>query len=364
MSLPKNPIQLMPKVYKGVFPLVHQELNYWRNFATTIPDPELRKQALMSIDTKTFHCEGGAILALLSEKNLKPVIEFIVAYQTISDYLDNLCDRSTSLDPVDFEALHESMIDAVKCQKSDQMYYRFREEQDDGGYLRALVSKCHSSLNQSKHYEGIKEYLVQLADYYCKLQIHKHVKKEERVPRLTNWFEKYQPELSDLEWYEFSACAGSTLGIFCLVSYSFNEVISEKLFEQVYKSYFPYVQGLHILLDYVIDQKEDEEGGDLNFCSYYPSKDVMLNRIEYFSTKSNQALKDLKDYRFHRMICQGLLGIYLADKKMAGPDEMKRIRRGIVKNGGLTSFFFYGNAKLYFKLKELKASNKRVKESV
>ena len=31
-------------------------------------------------------------------------IKFIVAYQTISDYLDNLCDRSTSLDPDDFSA--------------------------------------------------------------------------------------------------------------------------------------------------------------------------------------------------------------------------------------------------------------------
>ena len=364
MSLPRNPVQLMPKVYKNVFPLVHQELDYWKNFASRIPNPELRKQALMSIDTKTFHCEGGAILALLSEKNIKPIIEFIVAYQTISDYLDNLCDRSTSLDPKDFEALHESMIDAVTCQKSEQQYYRFRDEQEDGGYLNALVEKCHQSLRQSQYYSDIKDYLIQLADYYCKLQIHKHVKMDERVPRLTNWFENYQADLPDLEWYEFSACAGSTLGIFCLVSYSFNEKISKDLFDQVYNSYFPYVQGLHILLDYVIDQKEDEDGGDLNFCSYYPSKDVMLNRIEYFSTKSDESLKNLRDYRFHRMIYQGLLGIYLADKKMAGPDEMKKIRRGIVKNGGFTSFFFYGNAKLYFKLKELKSNSKKVKHSV
>lgn len=361
MSLPKNPIQLMPKVYKNVFPLVHQELAYWKKYAESIPDPELRKQALMSIATKTFHCEGGAILALLSEKNLVPIIEFIVAYQTISDYLDNLCDRSTSLDPIDFEALHESMMDAVKCEKSNQNYYRFREEQDDGGYLQSLVDKCHESLKKTKHYQAIRPYLIELADYYCKLQIHKHVKLDERVPRLTGWFANYQSELPDIEWYEFSACAGSTLGIFCLVSYAFNEIENEGFFQKVYNSYFPYVQGLHILLDYVIDQKEDEDGGDLNFCSYYPSKDVMLERIEYFTKQSDRSLKNLKDYRFHKMICQGLLGIYLADRKMAGPNEMKRIRRSIVKNGGFNSFFFYGNAKLYFKLKELKKNNEKVK---
>ena len=45
-------------------------------------------------------------------------IKFIVAYQTISDYLDNLCDRSSSLDPQDFAALHESMGDALSVERS------------------------------------------------------------------------------------------------------------------------------------------------------------------------------------------------------------------------------------------------------
>ena len=65
----------------------------------SIPNPELRKQALASIEHKTFHCEGGAIMALMANEHYQEAIRFIVAYQTISDYLDNLCDRSTSQDP-------------------------------------------------------------------------------------------------------------------------------------------------------------------------------------------------------------------------------------------------------------------------
>ena len=61
---------------------------------------------MASIETKTFHCEGGALYALLAEAHRDDAIRFIVAYQTISDYLDNLCDRSTSLDPEDFTLLH------------------------------------------------------------------------------------------------------------------------------------------------------------------------------------------------------------------------------------------------------------------
>lgn len=113
MSVPTMPLTLMAKAYRKIFPYVHKELTYWKKRAESIPDLELRKQAIASINQKTFHCEGGAIMALLANERYKEAIRFIVAYQTISDYLDNLCDRSTSLDPVDFAALHEAMVDAL-----------------------------------------------------------------------------------------------------------------------------------------------------------------------------------------------------------------------------------------------------------
>src|SRR5574342_917696 len=108
----------MRQVYVKILPIVHQELSYWKNRASEIPNEELRKQAIASIEHKTFHCEGGAILALLAKHDYKKSIRFIVAYQTISDYLDNLCDRSTSLDPNDFAALHESMTDVFSTNEN------------------------------------------------------------------------------------------------------------------------------------------------------------------------------------------------------------------------------------------------------
>src|SRR5664280_798366 len=90
-------------------PCVHAHLRHWTERARAIPSPELRTQALASIADKTFHCEGGGIYGLLAGQRYREAVRFIVAYQTISDYLDNLCDRSTSLDPDDFRALHASM---------------------------------------------------------------------------------------------------------------------------------------------------------------------------------------------------------------------------------------------------------------
>ncbi|MDF2558274.1 MAG: hypothetical protein K0R71_2102 [Bacillales bacterium] len=344
----------MAKVYYKVIPQVNRELAEWRKRANQIPNEELRKQALMSIEMKGFHCEGGSILALLALKNWVECIRFIVAYQTISDYLDNLCDRSTSLDPEDFTSLHLSMNHALSNTKGEYNYYKYRPDQDDGGYLAALVATCQESLGKTRHYKSIHKSILKLADFYCDLQVHKHVLIEERENRLTEWFKVHASNIPKMHWYEFSACAGSTLGIFCLVAYAFCEKFSEENVEKVLNGYFPYVQGLHILLDYFIDQEEDRIGGDLNFCSYYKNERYMLERFFHFITKADDQVVGIPNEKFHRMIYQGLVGVYLSDGKVQQQDGLKEIASQIVKQAGITSLFFYLNGKLYHFIKAIK----------
>jgi tetraprenyl-beta-curcumene synthase len=347
MKVPTTPFSLMRKVYSNVMPHVHKELKYWRVQAEQIPNEELRKQALMSLKQKAFHCEGGGILALLAGKEVETCIRFIVAYQTISDYLDNLCDRSTSLDPEDFRALHESMLHALQQEEKFVNYYRFRDDQLDGGYLQALVQTCQQALREANHYEKITPVLHELASYYCDLQVHKHVTVEEREPRLQNWFSRHRQNVPPMEWYEFSACSGSTLGVFCLVAYAYGETLEQEQIEGIRKSYFPYVQGLHILLDYFIDQEEDKAGGDLNFCSYYENQEELFMRLKYFITEADTHISQIPHEKFHRLIHRGLLGVYLSDRKINEQREVRQMAKQLVKCGGLTSRFFYWNGKVY-----------------
>lgn len=345
--LPTHPLSLMNKVYKEVLPAVHQELSYWKERASAIPDKELRQQALASIRDKTFHCEGGAIMALTALEHQREAITFIVAYQTISDYLDNLCDRSTSMDPKDFAALHESMADALTLGAPERDYYRYREEREDAGYLAELKRTCQAVLEKVPDYEVIKPFLLELCKYYCDLQVHKHVSIEEREERLEKWFKQHERILPKMEWHEFSACSGSTLGIFCLVSYGFRGDMEEKHARTIREGYFPYIQGLHILLDYFIDQEEDREGGDLNFCFYYKNNEEMLNRFIHFMEEAERHTNNLPDGRFHQLIHRGLLGIYLSDRKVMEQADVRAIAKKLIKRGGLISYFFYWNGRAY-----------------
>jgi tetraprenyl-beta-curcumene synthase len=350
MSVPTNPLSLMKNVYKDIFPIVHEELSYWTKRAESIPDQELRKQALASIGSKTFHCEGGSILALVAEEKKADAIRFIVAYQTISDYLDNLCDRSTSLDPDDFRALHESMQHALTPGAALSNYYRYRQEQDDGGYLAALVQTCQQVLNNLTDYGNAEAAVRELASYYCDLQVHKHVRKDQRVERLKAWFNRHKNKSPGLSWYEFSACSGSTLGIFCIIANLLSKNTSAELIDKIKNAYFPWVQGLHILLDYLIDQEEDRAGHDLNFCSYYPDGDAMAERLSLFYRQAQLSVESLPNSDFHRLINRGLLSIYLSDHKVSQQQNVRQVARKLLSLGGAKSIFFYLHCWIYRRL--------------
>ena len=178
-------------------------------------------------------------------------------------------------------------------------------------------------------------------------EVLKHIRVEERIPRLEAWFERYRRQLPEMRWYEFCACAGSTLGIFCLVSSAFRDDLSRHLSAQLKGSYFPWVQGLHILLDYFIDQEEDLLGGDLNFCSYYANDDELVERLVHFVKEADRSVSNLPHARFHRMINRGLLGLYLADKKVKSQKRIREMGQRIGRQGGILSFFVYLNSWLY-----------------
>ncbi|MBT2217040.1 DUF2600 family protein [Virgibacillus dakarensis] len=339
----------MLTVYRKIFPAVKQELAYWTERAQQIPNKELRAQALASIASKRFHCQGGSVYALLAHKRWREAARFIVSYQTISDYLDNLCDRSTSMDPADFRLLHKAMEDALTPGKTIKNYYALRDEQEDGGYLADLVRTCQQIIQQLAGYSVIQHEVLELERLYSDLQVHKHVALEERIPRLINWYEK-ENSCDSLSWYEFSAAAGSTLGIFCLVSYSLGGQSAPELTKWVYTSYFPNMQALHILLDYYIDQQEDEQEGDLNFCSYYSSREKMKERFIYFIKETDKHVQSLPDRKFHQLVHHGLVGLYLADPKVKNLDGGEKMTKVLLQESGGKAAFFHWNTKMYHRL--------------
>ena len=99
---------------------------------------------------------------------------------------------------------------------------------------------------------------------------------------------------------------------------------------------------------------EDKMEGDLNFCSYYPDQLTMLKRFYYLLKNGEELIINLPDAKFHKMIIQGLVALYLGDQKadhIAGGEKTKQM---LLKYSGIGAQLFHWNIKLYHSIKNRK----------
>jgi tetraprenyl-beta-curcumene synthase len=324
-----------------VFPRVDQELAYWQNYALTHCCPELKEQALASIKHKKFHCQGGNIYSLYPGVNTSEFISLVVALQTISDYLDNLCDRVAITDEKAFRHLHQAMTDALNPEAIPQDYYAFYPLKEDGGYLSELVRTCQQQLKKLPAYSNVKPELQKLAHLYSDLQTYKHLALSIREEKMTAWLQEEHHSHPQISQWEFAAATGSTLGMFMLCAAASDETLTSQMASKISSAYFPWISGLHILLDYFIDAAEDQQNGDLNFVAYYTDSSQILSRLTLFIEQALLEASTLPHPAFHKQVVQGLLAMYLSDPKANAVKE-RSIRNSLLHTaGGYTKSLYF-----------------------
>lgn len=334
-----NP-QLIYSFIKSVFPAVKVQLSNCKQRASLCPDPVLAEQAIASITQKEFHCLGGSIYSLYPGVKTSEVIEFVVAYQTISDYLDNLVDALEIQDEKAFRQLHLAMTEALKADAECSDYYAYYPHQEDGGYLLTLVQTCQKRVKALPSYAVVRPAMLELAELYSLLQVTKHLQPSERETKMLNWLNPLVSRYPGLSPWELAAATGSTLGTFCLFALGFNPHLNAEEVKKVQEAYFPWVGGLHILLDYFIDLEEDRATCQLNFVGYYSSKEKQQEGLQRFVETSLHQVDKLKYPGFHRAIIQGLLAMYLSDPK-GKSKECSEVTGELIGTGGMSVRILY-----------------------
>lgn len=336
-------IRLLWRYLRVVLPAVETELFRWHRYAQTIPDPLLRQQALSSINTKTFHCQGGAVFAASRYANPR-LLQFIVAFQTISDYLDNLCDRAGVFNGAAFRQLHQSMLDAINPAEPQNDYYQLYPQREDGGYLAALVSQCQKVISTLSHYDAVHADMVRLVSLYVDLQVYKHDQPDTRVEQLQAWF-AVNGLGTQLFWWEYAAACGSTLAMFALIHMA-SQQAQPQCIQELLAFYFPWTCGLHILLDYLIDEEEDIAEGDLNFVSFYPNASCAESRLRWLFSQAKQQLPGQQEKDLHVAVLYGLPAMYLSDPKV-NQQKRRAMAQRLITAGGSTSANLYKLCRLW-----------------
>ncbi len=332
--------KLITRYVCRVFPLVNKELHKISGLCSNSKDKILSDLALRSIKKKKFHAQGGSVYALYPNAHMDETVKFIVSFQTISDYLDNLCDSAGIYDEQAFRQLHYAMRDAVTLGEENKDYYRFYPFREDNGYLCALVDQCRKQVAKLPSYNLIKEPIIKQVELYSDLQSLKHLATDVREKRLISWSKDYLHDHKRISTWEFSAATGSTLNIFLHFASAWDLKLTEEDVRKNDMAYFPWINGLHILLDYYIDYAEDIETNELNFTSYYANQKECEERLMYFIDSSFDACTNLKYPKFHATIVKGLLAMYLSDPK-AYKGFNRFTSKSILKNFGRDNTYLY-----------------------
>lgn len=291
----------------ALLPQAGRTLAEFREIALGIPDGELRRQALRSLADKRFHAWGAAAMVTGVPGERQPrALRAVLALQTISDYLDNLSDRSRPLSVGEMRRLHTALTDAIRPHRQGAYYpAAFGEDV----YLPALVAIAQDGIGPAGLGDFEEGALLALRRY-GHLQALKHLAPpQRREEALVAWQRRRRREA--LTWWERAAAAGSTLPVFGAVAAAAGAA-DGALWQGPWGER---VAALHILLDYAIDRGEDEAGGDYNISLPAGSLAALARRLAHHL---RAALGERGITPQARLVVKGLPALYLSDRKVRG----------------------------------------------
>ena len=302
--------------------------------------PELKIQVR---DNKTFNDELNERLYELGKNeyiksiffafpkvNTKKMITFMINYGMLVNHLDYLCRYYDGIkDKRVLNQLFLALLEAVEPSRKTSNYFKYfpadhyNLKNTDKDLVKLLVDSCRKQLKKIPSYAMVKEYIKKYVYMKKDYLIHSYLINDE-YNQPSNWadnynYTKYYPEL--LPW-EFQAAAFSDLGLYALLSAAFDPFLELETVINIDKAYFPWINGLQVLLTNYVDlyqniYAEDKkiQANEHNFLKHYDNLKQCEERLIFFYKKSLKICSELNlnNVFMHKTIIKLILAIYLSD---------------------------------------------------
>ncbi len=290
-----------------IFPHVCREVAHWRRRAGAIPDPVLRGLAVDAFG-KRGNIEGAAACAVFAPRARRAaVVRALVAVQSAYNYADLLSEQPSG-DPVaNARRLHEALLVALDPAASHLDYYEHQSLGDDGGYLAELLDASRAAVRTLPSYPVVATAARTAAERIVAFQ---SLSLGERSDALEAWARELTPACSELAWWETAAAGGSSVGVHVLIAHAGEPALDASDVAAIEHAYFPWIGGLHSLLDSVVDEREDAETGQLSLIRSYETRARAAQRIGWIARRAVVAARGLPGARRHAVVMAGMVGYY------------------------------------------------------
>jgi tetraprenyl-beta-curcumene synthase len=309
------------RYWLGVFPLLGRELRHWHERARQIPDPALRRLALVTQRGERGNYEGAVAYAVLVPRAYRArVVRAVVAFQTTYDYVDTLAEQP-SHDPVaNGRQLHLALLTALDPESEHPDYYEHSANGRDNGYMRALVQTCRAALRTLPSYPTVAQPALHAASMIVAYQSLNHEEATEGAPpALAQWGAAVTPPDSGLRWWEAAAGGASSMTVFALIAAAAKPNLTAAETAATRDAYAPWISALHVLLDSLVDRAKDLEHGHHNLIDHYASPAEAASRLGWIAARAVQGAESLPDGTRHALIVAAMTSFYLSTPAASTP---------------------------------------------
>jgi tetraprenyl-beta-curcumene synthase len=340
--------------WTGVFPRVCVHVARWRRQAERIPDPELRRLALQALE-KRANIEGAAAFAAFAPRaHRAQVTRAVSSFQAAYNYLDMLGEQS-SADPVaNGRRLHEALLYAVDPSAPPLDWYEHHPQREDGGYLPDMLESCRGAVRGLPSYEQVAPAVRAAAARIVAFQSLNLSESQGNHEALEEWALTATPPGSGLRWWETAAAAGSSLGVYVLIAAGAEKHLDAREVAALERAYFPWIGGLHSLLDNLIDKHEDEAAGHRSLVEYYGPQRA-AQRMRWLAQEAMRIARELPHNRRHLVILAAMIGSYLSTPEARSP-ELQPVSESVLETVGELQ----RPTMLVFKLRRLPAQLRQI----
>lgn len=301
------------RYWPTVAPLVAAQLKRWERHAWAIEDPTLQALALQKLDEERFNAEVAATLATLAPpKHRKDVVEAIVAYEVMYDYLDGLTEQPSN-NPLDHgHQLYQAFTDAITLDsKPTGHYYPSDERADDGGYLTELVQVVRGALLELPSTEAISKVSQQAARRCAEAQIRAHAVPRLGTAQLEQWA-THETTGTPLSWQEFLAgAASSVLAVHALIAAAANERTTLREAAEIDTVYLS-ICALSTMLDSLVNYQRDQQAGHAGYIRYYQNHDLLARDLTRAARRAIEHATPLPNGAHHIMTLVGVGAYYIS----------------------------------------------------
>jgi tetraprenyl-beta-curcumene synthase len=330
------------RYWLSVYPRVRREARHWRGRAQRIPDPTLRRLALATQLQERGNLEGAAAFAVLAPRSQRArVVRALVAFQAIYDYADTLAEQPSANPAENGRELHRALASALapdtehphdRDDNNDDDYYAHSRHKDDGGYLRELVDACRSAFGALPSHASLTAHAQAAVRRIVAFQELAHGGEdgdgangdngghEDAWQAFSQWADAQTPQGSGLQWWETAAGAASSLLIFALIACAAEPSVSEGEIAAIEQAYFPWIGGLHLLLDSLVDRAEDVRASRYSLVEHYSSPEELAERLRAISAEALRAARVLPHSSQHELILAAMASFYLTQPAASSPE--------------------------------------------